>query len=101
MHISTDNCFKCEVFFIPPTISEDEVYEKIAAVLGCTLPILDVECLGNDYVAPCKKDVEYLNERWNCHELDEKCQDFDKIEAEERPMFFFFALGKILDSFGL
>lgn len=62
---------------------------------------LDVECVGNDYVTPCKKDVEFLNKKWGCHELDEMCRDFDKRKATNRPMFFYFALGKILDEKGL
>lgn len=62
---------------------------------------LDVECKKCDYVAPCKKDVHYLNEIWGCHELDEQCADFDKRKAENRPLYFFFALGKVLDKKGL
>lgn len=62
---------------------------------------LDVECLKNDYVAPIKKDVEYLNNTWGCHELDKQCESFDKKKTTERPLYFFFALGKILEKKGL
>lgn len=62
---------------------------------------LDVECSYNDYAAPCKKDVEYLNKKWDCHELDAMCNDFDKKKASNRPMFFYFVLGDVLDKKGL
>jgi hypothetical protein len=62
---------------------------------------LDVECVRNDYCAPCQKDIDFLHEKWDCHELDEMCKDFDRKKATERPMFFFFVVGKILNKQGL
>lgn len=62
---------------------------------------LDVECTFNDYVAVVDKDVKFLQENFDCHELDEQLDDFNKRKEENRPLYFFFALGKVIDSKGL
>lgn len=62
---------------------------------------LDVECKRNDYMALIDKDVDYLREAYDCHELDEMLDDYNKRSQEDRPSFFYFALGKILDKQGL
>ena len=62
---------------------------------------LDVECVRNDYVAVTNKDVEFLNKEYDCHELDDMLKDFNKRKEQNRPFFFYFALGKVLDKQGL
>lgn len=60
---------------------------------------LDVECIGNGTATPCKDDVEFLEEEYGDTELKDMQREFDsRNEATERPIFFFFALGKILES---
>lgn len=62
---------------------------------------LDVECERNDFVAVTNKDVEFLNKAYDCHELDDMLDNFNKKKEKNRPFFFFFALGKVLDKKGL
>lgn len=62
---------------------------------------LDVECERNDFVALIDKDVEYLNEAYDCHELDEQLKDFNARKDQNRPLYFYFAIGKVIDSVGL
>lgn len=62
---------------------------------------LDVECKHNDYVFLVDRDVEILHREFDCHELDDQLADFNKRKEQNRPIYFYFALGKVLDSFGL
>ena len=60
---------------------------------------LDVECINNGTAIPCKDDVKFLEEEYGDTELKDMQREFDsRNEATERPIFFFFALGKILES---
>lgn len=59
---------------------------------------LDVECIENYQLAVVKEQVEYLQEAYDCHEFDELLSDLDKKKAKDRPMYFWFALGKVLDT---
>ena len=62
---------------------------------------LDVEVVNNDYCAVIDKDVKYLQQAFNCHELDELLNEYNQAEEEDRPIYFYFALGKVIDSKGL
>lgn len=62
---------------------------------------LDVECAANDYVAVIDKDVKFLQDNFDCHELDEQLADFNKRKENNRPIYFFFALGEVIESKGL
>ena len=44
------------------------------------------------------KEVEYLQKRFGCHELDGILEDFEKRNDPMRPAFFYFALGRVLDT---
>ena len=59
---------------------------------------LDVECTKNDLTYVFPKEVEYLQKRFGCHELDGILEDFEKRNDPMRPAFFYFALGKVLDT---
>ncbi len=60
---------------------------------------LDVECVANDIAAPCKVDVDFLEEQFGDTELKGMQQEFDRQKGEtNRPIFFYFAIGKILDT---
>ena len=59
---------------------------------------LNVECAKNDLAILFRQDVEFLQEKFGCHELDGILEDYEKKDSQMRPAFFYFALGKILDT---
>lgn len=59
---------------------------------------LDVECNLVDIIAVIKSNVEWLQETYNCHELDELYNDLEKTHAIERPIFLIFECGKVIDT---
>ena len=59
---------------------------------------MDVECVENSVILLCEEDVKYLQDKYDCHELDEELKAFEGAAEEERPMLFWFACGKVTDS---
>ena len=57
---------------------------------------LDVECVDNNTVLLVDEQVKYLQDEYNCHEFDEELELLNRCHAEERPIYFFFAVGQIL-----
>lgn len=57
---------------------------------------LDVECIDNNTVVVRDDQVGYLQSEFNCHEFDEMLADLNKKKCADRPVFFYFAIGKIL-----
>ena len=59
---------------------------------------LDVECTANDWVAARDEDDKFLQERFGCDELTEMTRDLNAKKAKNRPIFFYFAIGKVIDT---
>ena len=59
---------------------------------------LDVECVDNNTVLLVDEQVKYLQTEYGCHDFDEELERLNRRNAEERPMYFFFAVGRILDT---
>lgn len=59
---------------------------------------LDVEVKSNDVCTVTKDDVHFMQEEFNCHELDEELEYFEKKKISERPLLFYFALGNVIDT---
>ena len=63
---------------------------------------LDVECTKNALIGLTRQNVETLQEEYGFHELDDMLADFEvrergkKGEAVMRPLFYYFAIGKVL-----
>ena len=57
---------------------------------------LDVECIENNTVVVNDEQVSYLRDEYGCHEFDEELSRLNKRGAKDRPVYFYFAIGRIL-----
>lgn len=60
---------------------------------------LDVEVNYTTVISVCDADVKFLQDEYGCHEFDQWLADLNRqgIPEDERPQFFIFVIGKILD----
>ena len=63
--------------------------------------ILDVECDFNDVFCINKQDIDFLHEKYNCHDFDDDLARFEAMKAEQRPYIFYFVCGKIIKRVGI
>ena len=56
---------------------------------------LDCECISNGVIALVEEDVKFLQERFGCHELDADLAHYEAVGEKNRPLLFYFAIGKI------
>lgn len=59
---------------------------------------LDVEVLFNDYCVADDETLGIMNDVYDDHELDELVRKLDNEKAVERPMFYYFAIKKVIDT---
>lgn len=59
---------------------------------------LDVEVAYNDVFCINKRDIQYLQEKYGCHDYDAdlKRMEVMKVPENERPYLFYFVIGKVL-----
>lgn len=57
---------------------------------------MDIECTANEIMALIPRDIEFLQETYNCHEWDELLAKAEAENKRERTCSFWFALGKVL-----
>ena len=60
---------------------------------------LDVECIDNEVIAVNDQQVQRLRDAFKTDEFDELLDylNAEKVPDDERPCYFYFAVGKILD----
>lgn len=60
---------------------------------------LDVECIDNNIAAVTDENAQALHEMYNSDEFDEMLEELNAMNVpnDQRPLFFYFAVGKILD----
>ena len=59
---------------------------------------LDVECVANYQLAVVRDQVKTVQDLYDCHEFDEMLEDLEKKNATDRPMFFYFVMGRVLET---
>lgn len=59
---------------------------------------LDVECTFNDMVVVNDDDVSFLRETFGCTDFDDMLKDLNARKEKNRPFFFYFECGKVLDT---
>lgn len=61
---------------------------------------LDVECEENNTVMLNDEQIRDLQDRYDFHEFDDRLTELNcaGVPADERPIYFYFAIGKILKS---
>ena len=59
---------------------------------------LEAECTENYQVAVVRDQVEELKSLYGCDEFDEMLEELEKKKAKDRPLYFYFVIGRILDT---
>lgn len=59
---------------------------------------LDVSVRVNEVISCHKEEVEFLQEEFNSHELDEEYEYYSKHKKEEMPEWFYFVIEDVLDT---
>ena len=57
---------------------------------------LDIECDYNDAFCINKRDIEFLQKEYGCHDFDKDLARFEALGTEQRPWLFYFVCGKVL-----
>lgn len=59
---------------------------------------LDVECTENNTVVLVDDQVEYLRDEFGFHEFDDELAELNARGEDKRPLYFYYVIGKILDT---
>lgn len=58
---------------------------------------MDVECISNGIISISPEDIHFIQEQFNCHDLDDMlsvCKNY----GDEPPLLFYFACGKVINT---